>query len=187
MVYFSLFPTPLGACGIAWSSDTVVAIHLPEKTSAATSARFAARTGESEGELPPAIQCAIASMTALLQGAKTDLNFIACDFSRTDPFATKVYAATCAIPVGETLTYGTIALQLGDKQLAQNVGKALGRNPFPIIVPCHRVVGANGRLTGFSATDGVETKLRILAIEGATIGEAQELFGHLPLAVKPRR
>jgi methylated-DNA-[protein]-cysteine S-methyltransferase len=187
MVHFSLFPTPLGDCGIAWSSDAVVATHLPEKTSAATAARLAARTGAIKGEPPPAIRRAIASITALLEGERTDLTFIACNFTRIDPFATKVYAAARAIPAGETLTYGVIALQLGDKQLAQDVGKALGRNPFPIIVPCHRVIGANERLTGFSANGGVKTKLRMLAIEGARIGEAPGLFDDLPLAAKPRR
>ena len=135
---------------------------------------------------PPAIRSAIASITALLEGERTDLGFIACDFSGMDPFAAKVYAATRAIPAGRTLTYGDIALQIGDKQLAQAVGKALGRNPFPIVVPCHRVIGADGRLIGFSAPGGVETKLRMLAIEGARIGEAPGLFGDLPLVVKPR-
>lgn len=186
IVHFSLFPTPLGDCGIAWCGNTVVATRLPEKSSADTEDRLAARTGATNGEPPPAIRCAIASITALLEGGKTDLAFITCDFSKIDPFATKVYAATRAIPAGETMTYGAIALQIGDKQLAQKVGKALGRNPFPIIVPCHRVIGVNERLTGFSADGGIETKLRMLAIESARIGKAPALFGDLPLAVKPR-
>ncbi len=181
-----LFPTPLGACGVAWSSDLVVATHLPEKTETATAARLAARTGASEGQPPPVIQQAIAAITALLRGEGTDLTPIACDFSRIDPFSVQVYAATRAIPPGQTLTYGAIALQLGDKLLAQRVGQALGRNPFPIIVPCHRVMGANGKLTGFSANGGVETKLKMLEIEGARIGEAPGLFGDLPLGVKPK-
>jgi methylated-DNA-[protein]-cysteine S-methyltransferase len=186
MTHFSLFPTPLGACGIAWRGETVVATHLPEKSKAMTAARLAARTsGAVEGEPPPAIQRAIGAIAALLQGDIIDLSFIACDFSECDPFAAKVYAIARAIPVGETLTYGAIAAQLGDKLLARNVGQALGRNPFPIIVPCHRVVGANGRLVGFSANGGVETKLRMLAIERARIGEAPGLFGDLPLAAKP--
>jgi methylated-DNA-[protein]-cysteine S-methyltransferase len=186
MTHFSLFPTPLGDCGIAWSNDTVVATHLPERTPAATAARLATRTGASAGDPSPAIQRAIAAMTALLEGVKADLSFIACDFSRIDPFAAKVYATTRAIPAGETLTYGAIALRFGDLQLARTVGQALGRNPFPIIVPCHRVLGAKDRLTGFSANGGVSTKLRMLAIEGARIGGAPGLFGELPLALAPR-
>jgi methylated-DNA-[protein]-cysteine S-methyltransferase len=187
IVHFSLFPTSLGDCGIAWCGDTVVATHLPDRSSADTAGRLAARTGATKGEPPPAIRYAIASITALLDGDRTDLTFIACDFSRIDPFATKVYVATRAIPAGETTTYGAIALQIGDKLLAQNVGRALGRNPFPIIVPCHRVVGSNDKLIGFSANGGVKTKLKMLAIEGARIGEAPGLFGDLPLVAKSQR
>ncbi len=186
MARFSLFPTPVGDCGIAWNGDMVVATYLPEKTSAETAARLAARTGATQGAPPAHIRRVIRSITALLDGNRTDLSFIACDFSGVDPFAEKVYAVTRAIPAGETLTYGDIATRLGDKRFAQRVGQELGRNPFPIIVPCHRVVGANGRLTGFSAHGGVETKLKLLAIEGASIGEPQGLFGHLPMAVKPQ-
>jgi len=187
MAHFSLFDTALGACGMAWRGETVVATHLPEANDAATAARLAARTsGVAETNPPPAIRRAMSAIAALLDGERTDLAFIACDFSRVDPFAARVYAATRAIPPGETLTYGAIAVQLGDRLLAQKVGQALGRNPFPIIVPCHRVMGANGRLTGFSANGGVETKLKMLAIEGARIGEAPGLFDDLPLAVKPQ-
>lgn len=187
MTQFSLFPTALGACGIAWSGDTVVGTNLPERSDAQTARRLAARTsGAVEAEPPPVIGRAIAAITALLDGEGTDLAFIACDFSRLDPFAARVYAATRAIPPGETRTYGAIAVQLGDRLLARQVGQTLGRNPFPIIVPCHRVMGANGRLTGFSANGGVETKLRMLAIEGARVGEAPGLFSDLPLAVRPR-
>ena len=187
MAHFSLFPTPVGDCGIAWHGDLVVATNLPEMSSAATAARLVARTGATRREPSAYIHRAIRSITALLEGEKTDLSFIACDFSGLDPLAEKVYAATRAIPAGETLTYGDIASRLGDKLLAQKVGLLLGRNPFPIIVPCHRVIGADGKLTGFSARGGVETKLKLLEIEEASIGEPGGLFGHLPLAVKPRR
>lgn len=183
--HFSLFPTSLGDCAIAWRGDTVVATRLPGASAAETSARLAARTGATPGAPPPAIGRAIAAMTALLAGERTDLAFIDCDFGGIDPFAAKVYATTREIPAGETLTYGAIAVRLGDKRVAQNVGQALGRNPFPIVVPCHRVIGANDKLTGFSANGGVATKLRMLAIEGARIGEVPGLFGDLPPAIKP--
>ncbi len=180
MSHLALFPTPLGDCGIAWRDNAVVATQLPEKTSAATAARLAARTGASDGEPPPEIGRAIASITALLEGQQADLTEIACDFRGVDSFAAEVYAATRCIPAGETRTYGAIALQLGGKQLARDVGRALGRNPLPIIVPCHRVVGANDKLTGFSAYGGIETKRKMLSIEGAPIGGAQgQLFGDL--------
>ncbi|MGL6208678.1 MAG: methylated-DNA--[protein]-cysteine S-methyltransferase, partial [Paracoccaceae bacterium] len=185
--HFSLFPTPLGDCGIAWRGDTAVATCLPDQSSDDTGCRLAARTGATTGEPPAAIRRAIASITALLEGEKTDLAFIDCDLGGTDPFATEVYLATRAIPVGQTLTYGAIAARLGDKRLARTVGQALGRNPLPIIVPCHRVVGASGSLTGFSAPGGINTKLRMLAIEGALADDAPGLFGDLPLAARPHK
>ena len=190
---FTLFPTAIGACGIAWRDATIVATHLPEASDTVTQARLVARVGKTreseatEGEPPPAVLTAIDAITALLAGGRTDLSFIACDFSALDPLRVRIYEITRRIPPGETLTYGEIALRLGDKLLAQSVGQALGRNPFPIIVPCHRVLGASGRLTGFSANGGTETKLRMLAIEGARVGDEPALFGELPLAVKPAR
>lgn len=185
MVQFSLFPTPLGHCGIAWCGDLVVATRLPDESAADTGRRLAARTGATRGEPPAAIRHATASMTALLEGERRDLTSILCAFGRVDPFAAEVYAATREIPAGETSTYGVIASQLGDQQLARNVGRALGRNPLPILVPCHRIIGADGKLTGFSAAGGVATKLRMLEIEGARLGSAPTLFDDLPLAATP--
>lgn len=180
-VHFSLFATTIGDCGIAWQRDVVAATHLPEQTSKATAARLAARAGATENKPPAFIEHAIASICALLEGERTDLTDIHCDFSRVDAFSVGVYDAARAIPPGETLTYGDIAVHLGDKQLARSVGRALGRNPFPIIVPCHRVIGADGRLTGFSAYGGVDTKLKMLAIERARMGREPGLFDDLPL------
>mgnify|MGYP001948565613 CR=1 FL=1 len=187
MVQFTLFPTAIGDCCIAWRGDVVVAASLPEGTPAATAARVVKRTGARRAKPPPAIDRAIKSIIALLEGEKTDLSFVACDPGEVGAFAEKVYAVTCAIPAGETLTYGDVALRLGNKLFAQRVGQALGRNPIPIIVPCHRVVGANGKLTGFSAPGGIETKLKMLEIEGAQPSGSPTLFGDLPLAVKPQK
>jgi methylated-DNA-[protein]-cysteine S-methyltransferase len=185
---FTLFPTDIGACGIAWSGETIIATQLPETNDAQTRARLSARAeGAVAGEPPLAVRHAIVAIAALLAGEKRDLSFIPCDFSTTDPFHVRVYRITRSILAGQTLTYGEIALQLGNRLLAQSVGQALGRNPFPIIVPCHRVLGAGGRLTGFSANGGLETKLRMLAIEGAHPGAAPTLFDDLPLAMKPSR
>lgn len=166
---FSLFPTALGDCGIAWRGNVVIATHLPEQNASATATQITARTHASQCEPNGEIAAAIAQITALLDGGKTDLRDIACDFSAIDSFAIRVYAATREIPPGETRTYGDIAAELGNKRFAQNVGRALGNNPFPIIVPCHRVIGANDRLTGFSAHGGVNTKRRMLSIEGAAV------------------
>jgi methylated-DNA-[protein]-cysteine S-methyltransferase len=98
-----------------------------------------------------------------------------------------VYAVARSIPPGATLSYGEIAARLGDRGAARDVGEAMGLNPFPIIVPCHRVLAAGGKVGGFSASGLVTTKLRLLDIEGAQVGEAPTLFESLPLAVGPRR
>ena len=82
-----------------------------------------------------------------------------------------------AIPPGSTLTYGEIARRLGDPGAAQAVGQAMGHNPWPIVVPCHRVLGAGGKVGGFSAPGGAKTKLRMLEIEGALKPERLPLFG----------
>ncbi|MGL6290888.1 MAG: methylated-DNA--[protein]-cysteine S-methyltransferase [Silanimonas sp.] len=179
MTSFALFPTPLGDCAIAWRDDTVVATRLPGASAVETRRQVVAVTAGTESAPPPPIQRVIDAMTALLAGERPDLSFVACDFSGIDPLAREVYAATRAIPAGETRTYGDIATQLGNRQLAQYVGRTLGRNPYPIIVPCHRVVGANGRLVGFSADGGVRTQQRMLVIEGAWREETPALFGAL--------
>ena len=176
MANFSLFQTAVGTCGIAWRDDRVIATHLPEASEEATAEMLARRAGASEGDPSPVITSVISAIVSLLVGERTDLSGIDCDFSTLEPLAVRVYDTTRAIPPGETRTYGEIASQLGDRRLAQRVGQLMGRNPLPIIVPCHRVIGADGRLTGFSAFGGVRTKQKILAIEGAMVAAQQSLF-----------
>jgi methylated-DNA-[protein]-cysteine S-methyltransferase len=108
------------------------------------------------------------------------------DMAGLPDFHRRVYDVARSIPAGATLSYGNIAEQLGDRLLARDVGEALGQNPFPIIVPCHRVLAAGGKMGGFSARGGVRTKLRLLSIEGAEPG-GPTLFEALPLAAAPRR
>lgn len=181
---FTLFTTSIGTCGVAWRGDLVVATRLPDVRQATTARFFTDRRNAEEGKPPGSVQQAITAMTGLLEGDRTDLSFIACGFEGVDPFAAKVYAVTRTLAPGETSTYGAIADKLGQKQRAREVGQALGHNPLPIIVPCHRVLGAGGKLTGFSASGGVRLKLIMLEIEGAQIGGAPGLFGDLPLSVK---
>lgn len=184
----TLFATSIGSCGIAWRGDVVVATTLPEASVAATRSRIAKRANsKAEADPPPLVMAAITAMTRLLEGARIDLSFIACDLGPDDDFNARVYREARLIAPGATLTYGDLAERLGNKLWAQAVGRALGRNHLPIIVPCHRVLGANGKLTGFSANGGVATKLRMLEIEGAAVGPPAALFDALPLAVKPDR
>jgi methylated-DNA-[protein]-cysteine S-methyltransferase len=115
------------------------------------------------------VRRAIAEITRLFTGEPVDLTWVPLDDATVPERHRRVYAATRAIPPGSTLTYGAIARRLGDATLARTVGEALGHNPFPILVPCHRVLAAGGRTGGFSARGGTETKMQLLRIEGAVL------------------
>jgi methylated-DNA-[protein]-cysteine S-methyltransferase len=174
---FALFDTAIGRCGVAWSNRGIVAVQLPQPSEAQTRARLRQRHGDLP-EAPPtaAVGYAIDRMVALLTGQAIDLADVLLDLADVSDFQRNVYAITREIPAGRTLTYGDIAKRLGDLALSREVGQALGRNPCPIIVPCHRVLAAGGRPGGFSANGGVETKLKMLAIEGAVVNYTPDLF-----------
>jgi methylated-DNA-[protein]-cysteine S-methyltransferase len=182
----ALFDTEIGPCGIAWGPLGIVGVQLPERHDKATRDRLMRRFPEArEAPPPPEIQLAIDSIVRLLRGEARDLTGVALDMQDVPPFQQRVYAVARSIPPGATLTYGEIAARLGDRAAAREVGEAMGKNPFPIIVPCHRVLAAGGKVGGFSAAGGVTTKLRLLNIEGAQVGEATTLFESLPLAARP--
>jgi methylated-DNA-[protein]-cysteine S-methyltransferase len=124
-----------------------------------------------EAPPPPAVAEAIGAVVRLVAGEKADLSGIALDMDGVPPFEARVYERTRAIPPGATATYGEVAIDLGGRQLARDVGQALGRNPFAIVVPCHRVVAAGGKKGGFSAVGGTATKLRLLEIEARAAGD----------------
>ena len=173
----ALFDTAIGRCGIAWTARGIVATCLPEPDERRTRARLARRCpGAAEATPPPDVQRAINRVVALLRGEHDDLADVALDMAGIPEFNARVYAIARTIAPGATLTYGEIAKQLGAAELAQDVGQAMGQNPFPPIVPCHRVVAANRKTGGFSATGGVATKLRMLAIEGAEVDGTLPLF-----------
>lgn len=127
-----------------------------------------------------AAQLAVDGIVALLRGEAIDLLAIELDMERVPPFHRRVYEVARTVPPGKTLSYGEIAARLGDPGVARAVGQALGRNPCPIIVPCHRVLAAGGKIGGFSANGGVTTKLRLLLIEGARMNDAPTLFDRDP-------
>jgi len=184
----ALFDTAVGRCGIAWNAHGVIGVQLPERHDGATRTRLGRRFPDAhEAALPSHIAQVIADIVALLCGEKRDFSAVALDMDGVPEFHQKVYAVARTIPAGATLTYGDIATRLGDRTVAREVGEAMGQNPFPIIVPCHRVLAAGGKVGGFSAAGGVTTKLRLLDIEGAQVGEAPTLFERLPLAARPQR
>lgn len=174
---FLLFDSPIGRCGIAWGERGIVAVQLPERHDGLTRTRLLRRApGACEAPPPPAVRAARTAILALLRGEASDLSQIALDMEGVAPFNRRVYEVARTIPPGQTLTYGEIAARLGERGAARDVGQALGENPFAIVVPCHRVVAASGRLGGFSARGGIDTKLRLLAIEGASAAAQLRLF-----------
>jgi methylated-DNA-[protein]-cysteine S-methyltransferase len=165
---FALFETAIGTCSVAWGEHGITGIGLPDRSIADTRTRLrAGHGGIPEADPPAHVARAIRGMASLLDGNPVDLSFIALDMTGVPSFPQRVYAVTRAIRAGSTMTYGEVARELGAPGSARAVGQALGRNPFPIVVPCHRVLAAGGRTGGFSATGGVGTKLRLLAIERA--------------------
>ncbi|SFW92411.1 methylated-DNA--[protein]-cysteine S-methyltransferase [Amycolatopsis australiensis] len=173
---FTTFDTAIGVCGLAWRDDVVIATSLPSGGASALHAWFRRRFPDAVPGTPgPRVQEAVDGIVALLGGARVDLTAVPLDFSGVPEFNRRAYEVARAIPPGKTSTYGDIARALGMPGSAQAVGQAMGHNPVPIIVPCHRVLAAGGRDGGFSARGGVETKLRMLVIEGA-VAEEPTLF-----------
>ncbi|HEY1435015.1 MAG TPA: methylated-DNA--[protein]-cysteine S-methyltransferase [Thermoanaerobaculia bacterium] len=176
-VSFALFDTAIGACGIAWGPGGVLGLWLPGPGAGATRRRLLGRLpGAGEAEPPPGIRSAIEGCRALLRGEAADLSDVRIDEAGVPEFHRRVYAVARTISPGRTLTYGEIARRLGDPLEARAVGHALGQNPFPLVVPCHRVLAANGKTGGFSAPGGAATKLRLLEIEGARAPAIPTLF-----------
>lgn len=174
---YCLFETPLGTCGIAWreSSDSgsppaVTLLQLPEATPQKTESHTAQRAGSRRPSVPPPrIAEVIEKIRRHLRGEVQDFRDVAVELSCVPTFARQVYEAAREIHPGQTRTYGEIAKVLGQPAAAQEVGQALSKNPIPLIVPCHRVSAADGKLGGFSAPGGRTTKAKLLALEGAPV------------------
>lgn len=174
---FALFDTAIGRCGIAWGPRGINAVQLPMGNEDKTRRRIRQRFGDiAEAPPPVEVQRAIDGMVELLEGKLNDLSDVALDLDGVPEFHRGVYSIARAIPPGKTMTYGDIARRLGGVELSRDVGQALGRNPCPIVVPCHRVLAAGGKPGGFSANGGVVTKLKMLAIEGALVNHTPSLF-----------
>jgi methylated-DNA-[protein]-cysteine S-methyltransferase len=165
------FETALGTCGVRWSEYGITEVVMPR----ARAPRVAVAADASGA--PDAICAVVDRIVGLLAGERCDLRSVALDERDVDPFRRRVYAATREIARGATASYGEIARAIGEPDGARDVGAALGANPYPIVVPCHRVLSASGALHGFSAPGGIATKRRMLEIEGAPGFTQQALFG----------
>ena len=155
------FDTAIGPCAVQWDAVGLTHVYLP------CDRRLSAMRNGDPADVPLTVRHAATAITQLLDGERRDLTEVALSDATVEPFAQRVYAATRTIGPGETATYGEIARALGDPAAARAVGAALASNPFPIVVPCHRVLAADGSLHGFSAPGGLATKRRMLEIERA--------------------
>jgi methylated-DNA-[protein]-cysteine S-methyltransferase len=173
---YCLFDTPLGTCGIAWKEQgtsrilpVVTFFQLPEATRRLTDTRIAGSSGGRKARVPPPrIAGIIKKVQKHLHGDVQDFLDIVVDLDGAGPFARQVYEAVRKIPAGRTMSYGELAKDINRPTAARAVGQALGRNPIPLIIPCHRVLAACGKAGGFSAHGGLETKAKMLEIEDAT-------------------
>jgi O-6-methylguanine DNA methyltransferase len=167
-VHWCVFETPLGPCGIAWTAEGLLRLQLPEASGAATRRRLLlGLAGAAEVERPePWVRSLAARVRRHLAGSPQDFADVALDFTGASPLSHAVWRAAQRVAAGRTASYGELARAIGRPGAARAVGRAMARNPVALVVPCHRIVAADGSLHGFSAHGGVATKRRLLALEG---------------------
>jgi methylated-DNA-[protein]-cysteine S-methyltransferase len=167
---YALFDTPLGACGIAWGPRGIRRFQLPEATREQTEQRLLVGIeGATAAEPPPRVRQALRRVLLHLSGKPQDFSGLELDMETVPPFHRRVYEAARQAPAGRTLTYGQMAQLAGSPGASRAVGQAMARNPFPLLVPCHRVLAAGNKAGGFSAYGGAETKARLLGLEGVAL------------------
>ncbi|HVU22217.1 MAG TPA: methylated-DNA--[protein]-cysteine S-methyltransferase [Rhizomicrobium sp.] len=174
-IHYQVFETALGFCAIAWNGKGVVRFRLPEGNAEATEQSLLRRLPDvTPATPPPAIAKAVAAAQRYFAGDKTDFTAVPVDLGKQSDLFEKIYAAARKLGYGETTTYGAMAKQFGDDwEIAREVGQAMSKNPVPLIIPCHRVLAAGGKVGGFSAPGGAATKIKMLAMEGVAVGAAK--------------
>ena len=173
---YVLFPTAIGTCALAWSESGISHVQLPERNDDATRARVARHAAPlPAGERAPEwIRRAVRVVQRHLAGDVQDMTTLRVDFAGLPAFHARVYEALRGVPSGKTVSYAELARLAGSPEAVRAVGQAMAKNPLPLVVPCHRVLAAQGRPGGFSAHGGVSTKAQILAIEGVRFGQPEE-------------
>jgi methylated-DNA-[protein]-cysteine S-methyltransferase len=167
---YALFETEFGVCAIAWSARGVVRVVLPEASVEETETRVRRQAKTATRMKPPEwVAAAIGAVQAYFLGEQVDLSTVPLDLAHEPEFERRVYDALRRIGWAATTTYGRLADAAGSPGAARAVGRAMARNPVPVIVPCHRVLAAGGAVGGFSAHGGVATKQRMLALERVTL------------------
>lgn len=169
---YHLFDTIFGACAIAWSEAGLTRVQLPEATRVKTEARMGRGGVEpAEPPLPAFAQDAVDALQRYFAGSAASLEALRLDESIVTAFNASIYRTLRAVPRGTTVTYGDLAKRLGQPGAARAVGMAMGRNPWPVIVPCHRVLASGQKIGGFSAPGGTATKEKLLSLEGVAVGD----------------
>jgi methylated-DNA-[protein]-cysteine S-methyltransferase len=180
---YVIFATAAGFCGIAWNANGIARFTLPVSRADAAERLLRRKMPEAQpGEPPAAIAAALEAAQRYFAGEPADFSGFALDLQEQQDFFAEIYAALRRVGWGETTTYGALAKALGaGPEAARDVGVAMAKNPVPLIIPCHRVLAAGGKLGGFSAPGGSATKLRMLQLEGVQMGSepapAQPSFG----------
>jgi methylated-DNA-[protein]-cysteine S-methyltransferase len=169
MTHYCVFDTAIGPCGVAWSERGLRRLQLPESDRGATERRLSAGAARATGAVPVKIDQLIADIQFYMSGRNIDFASVAVDLTNIEPFDSEVYAAARLVPWGQTARYGELARRIGSPGAARAVGRALGRNPVPIVIPCHRILAKGHRIGGFSAPGGTFTKERLLALEGVRV------------------
>ena len=166
--YF-VFETAAGFCGIAWSDAGITRFMLPSSTAEATEHNLQRRVANARPGTPPAhVAAAVEAAKRYFAGEQIDFSDLPLDLSGQDAFFKQIYDAARRVGWGHTTTYGTLAKEIGaGPEVARSVGQAMAKNPVPLIIPCHRVLAAGGKLGGFSAPGGSATKQRMLELEGS--------------------
>jgi methylated-DNA-[protein]-cysteine S-methyltransferase len=176
--HYVIFETAAGFCGLAWSGDGVTRFQLPAKSAEAVERLVLRRTpGAQPGEPPRNVAAAVEAVKRYFQGDEIDFSDVSLDLAGADEFFQRIYALARKVGWGRTTTYGALAKALGaGPEAARDVGEAMAKNPVALIIPCHRVLAAGGKLGGFSAPGGATTKRRMLELEGVPLEPAQAAF-----------
>jgi methylated-DNA-[protein]-cysteine S-methyltransferase len=180
--HYFIFETANGFCGIAWSDAGITRFQLPTKSAEATERALLRRVPGAEAGMPtPMVVEAVAAVKRYFEGEETDFSGLKLDLDEQDEFFKRVYGAARRVRWGQTTTYGTLAKELGGgPEMARDIGQAMARNPVALIIPCHRVLAAGGKIGGFSAPGGSTAKVRMLRLEGGQVEPAkpaQRSFG----------
>lgn len=172
--FYHLFETAAGFVALGWTDRGISSLRLPAASAGEAERALLRRFPDAvRSDPPPPVAAIVGAVQCYFGGEQVDFAATPIDMGEQAPFFSQVYAHVRGLGWGETTTYGAVAKALGaGPEFARDVGQAMANNPIPLIVPCHRVTGAGGKIGGFSAPGGSMSKARMLELEGVTIDAA---------------